>query len=249
MAKTDIVMLCFLTFSFLTGWHNGLFRTILGPLSILLCAIAAIIYYDVSHNLIMSLLIASVGSIALALIFKIFFMFARSTVDKNYRNTTFIGSRLLGGLLNMSWKAALLSVVLILTTLLPGQLFQLRRIQDDVKQSVSYQLIQKYAFRKAPQSQNIIETLKVLQDPERLRRMSDTPEYQEFYSDEQLQSLITDEQIAEQIRNKDISGLMSNPKILDLMQNEELLEKFGRLSKKIYDTEAENEATNPAVTP
>lgn len=249
MTTTDSVVLFLLIAFYFSGWKNGLLRSLIGPFSFGVCAIVGLIHYDLSHNIAKSLVITFLGTAILSIAANIIFLIIRSSVDKKYRDSAFVGSRLSGGLLSLLWKGALLAILILLSTFVPPFLPQIDKAQKDIKKSASFILLTQHVIGRVPLANNILETLAVFRDPQRIKRLSSSPEYLEFFNDQKIQDLTSDPAILDQINQKDFADLLSNPKVVNLLRDDELMAKLSRLSKKIYQERLKEEAAEVKPSP
>ena len=163
---TDVCMLVVIIISFSLGWKNGLLRSLIGPISFVIFSIIGIIYFDLTQNLPMALIITSAGSIGLSFIVTIALIFGRSTVKKNLRKYVFIGSRILGSIASVLWKGILALIIFFVIALLPSNDSKLSEIQADISQSETFRLANQYIISQAPPVRNIFLVLAVFQHPE-----------------------------------------------------------------------------------
>jgi len=238
---TDLVVLLLLIFFTYRGWRKGLLRSLIGPVSLVICGMIAMIHYDLNKNLVTSLTIAIIGSVVLSIVAMIVLSLMRLTVDKEYRDYIFWGSRLLGSIFNLIWKGAIISSILLSLAMLPTHIFGLHKLHTDVVESVSYSVAHRLISKIKP-AKEAAETLDLLNDSHYLDKLSSTDEYEKLMKDEKIQELRNDPEVAEMMDNKDIAGLMSNPKIIELLQDDEFMLKINELSRKAYQQKQEEEA-------
>ena len=228
---------------FLIGFRKGLFRTLIGPLSLLLCSVAAVIYYDITANVLNTLMIAFIGTIILSLVFRMIFIIGKSTVGKTGEDTTLLFSRILGGLLNLIWKWSILFGMLFLLTLIPFNALNLGTIKNDINGSVSFRLLNRLVLSRIPQTKRIKQAFRVLENPKKLQTLSSSPEYRDLMADPKVKALTEDKEIQALVDKQDYVKLLSHPKIKALLKDDELLSKLTRLSESLYrDNTAEKSA-------
>ena len=109
---TDIIIFLSLLYHFLIGWQKGLLDTLIGPISFIATSIFSYIYYQQTHNLIVSLLIGTLGPIVIHILYSIF---KNLTRDKNKKETFELSlPRILAGIIHASWSFVMLTLCLIL---------------------------------------------------------------------------------------------------------------------------------------
>ena len=67
----DLVVLLLLLFYAYRGWRKGILRSLIGPVSLIICGLIGIIHYDLNKNMITSLSIAIGGTFVLTIILSI----------------------------------------------------------------------------------------------------------------------------------------------------------------------------------
>lgn len=233
---TDAIVLVLFLFFFWSGWRKGLLRSILGPLSLLLCSVAGIVYYDVSGNMFKAATIALAGSFILAFVIRILLFMGRATADKQYRDQTFIVSRILGGLLNLAWKGTIVLAVIFFTTLVPLNLPTLKTIKDDINSSKTLAYLNLYALSKTGKVRDAMKVFDVLKDPSKFETVTATKEYRAFATNPKVKEAFSDQDVVKLVEDRNVSQLLTHPKIKDLLRDEEVMKDFSDLVKKIYST-------------
>ncbi|MFA5260555.1 MAG: CvpA family protein [Candidatus Omnitrophota bacterium] len=219
---------------FVSGFRKGLCRTLVGPLSLVLCSIAAIIYYDITGNILNALIIALIGTVILSLSFRLVLIIGKSTIGKTGENTTLLLSRVLGGIVNLAWKWSILFGILFLLTLIPFNALNLGTIKNDINGSISFSLLNQIVLSRIPQTKNIKQAFRILENPQKLQTLSTRPEYKELMSDPKVKAITEDKEIQTLMDNQDYIKLLSHPKIKSLLKDDKLMEKLARLSESFY---------------
>jgi hypothetical protein len=238
---TDYVLGSLALLFFFNGWRKGLFRSLISPLSLAFCSIGAIIYYDLTENLIKSLLIAGVGSMIVSTVLRILLFFGRRAVDTNYRNSSLIFSRILGGVCNLGWNGAIILILLFFVTFIPFNFLKMGDIKNDIQQSRSFHYLNSYLIYRIPVIKDIPATIEKIQKPENLGPLKDSREYKDFANSPEIMELVQDPNIQTILNQKDYTRFLAHPKVRAIMNNEKLMLKFSRLSKKFYTENFVNE--------
>ncbi len=238
---TDLIVLLLLIFFVYRGWRRGLLRSLIGPAALVICWVIAMIHYDLNKNIFTALSIAIGGTFILTIAAHIVLSLMRLTVDKEYRDYVFWRSRLLGGLLNLVWKGAMIGLILLALALVPPGPFGLQKMHNDITGSFFYAQAQRIVSAIKP-AKDTVDTLEMINDSHYLDKLSETKEYEALMNDKQIRDLRQDPEIAEMMDKKDIAGLMSNPKIIKLMQDEEFVKKLNELSRKAYEQKQRDDA-------
>ena len=229
---TDLLVLgCSLCF-FYSGWQKGLFRTLLNPISLVLGSIIALIYYNNTHDFLISLLIGIISPLLIHIIFLYLLKLVAKPWDKNQPG--FSITRLWAGLISMLWSDSLLFLTLLFIALVPVKSTPFNRIQDNVTSSLTYKLVNQLTGDRLPtKSRNLEKMTQMLDDPDKVEAIRANPKFQEVLSDQRMADLFSDETTIQQIQNKNIMQLMSKPKIQAVMQDEELIKKLIELQQEM----------------
>ena len=233
LAITDYAVLFLLIFFVCNGWRSGVARSILHPLSFLISGIVGIIYYQVTKNLAISLVIGVTGSIIINLLFSLILTIWQKTANKNQPPS--LASSLLGGVFNLLWNFSILFVFLILLTKLPSTNFlKLKDIQNDIAHSFIFSRLNNGVSKEIPSVHQFNHALNVLKDPSHSEKITSTKEYQALINDEDIQNILADETLKQQIHDGNVGKLITNPKIQMIFQSPQLLQKFANFEKLLW---------------
>ncbi|HOY09231.1 MAG TPA: CvpA family protein [Candidatus Omnitrophota bacterium] len=219
---------------FISGFRRGLCRVLIGPIALALCSITAIIYYDITGNILNALIIAFIGTMILSLAFRLVLIIGKSTIGKTGKSTTLVLSRVLGGVVNLAWKWGVLFGILFLLTLIPFNALNLGTVKDDINGSVSFSLLNQIVLSRIPQTQKIKQAFRVLENPKKLQALSTRPECKELMSDPKIKGITEDQEIQTLMDNQDYIKLLSHPKIKALLKDDNLMEKLTRFSESFF---------------
>ena len=242
---TDVVLFCFLLFLLLDGWRQGIFKSAIGPIIFIFCAILGIIYFDLTQNFIKAIFMTTVATMILNVIFLIMFTLGQRSVDQTYRDYSPLLSRILGGLINMAWQGCILFIIVFLITIAPFQIYGLSKIQNNIQQSYGYFFLVKKGINELPAMQRVVTAFSIFGNSDEMQKLSSTPEFQYFFSNPKVQSLLQDQVFMKYVQKKNIPKIISNPKIWDIFKDDALMETFGKLAGKIYSLNLPS--TSPAM--
>lgn len=243
---TDFFILILIVLYLGHGWHVGLFRSLITPLSVLVCSVIGILNYDLDENIVTALLIVLIGTLILSTVLRALVFIGRRSVQQEYRSYVFWGSRLAGSLASVLWKGAVTVVILLIILVLPGDTSDLRDLQNNILQSKTYAYINTYVLDQAPVIKNVFMTLSVFKDPLRSKQLSEIKEFDQFFSSPKVQNLIHDKDLEEEIKGRDIHRIISNPQLKAVLQDERLMQTLTRISRRLYE---ETMRLNSAGTP
>lgn len=142
MNTVDLIILVISLFYFIRGWTKGFLRTIFGPISLIIGSIMSYIYFKQSGNIFVSILIGLMGPFVLNLGLSLLIKIWRKVTDED--NDAFTIGRLLGGICGFIWGFSLTTLIIVLIGLAPLQNSGLKSVQDQVKQSRYYSLLNQY---------------------------------------------------------------------------------------------------------
>ncbi len=243
----DYIILGLLVIFFIMGWQKGLLRTLLGPISLIVGSIVGYIYYQKTGNLVISLLISIVGPFIMNIACGLLINAAKKS-QANQEDAPILG-RFLGGILSLLWSGSILILTILLIGLIPGKTPWLEKIQKAINTSHTYTFIYEKFKEKIPSVENIKNLNTAIQDPERIKDLQSTEEFQTVFNSDVIKQLYSDEETAKQLQEKDMGKLLTNPKVQSAVQaiinDPELLKKFMSLQEKIITAQATNEKSPP----
>lgn len=211
---TDILLCFFVIFQMLRGASRGFWLSLFDPICMILAAGTAYLYFKITDNIPIALLIGIIGPIFLYSIFKAFLLFFMTTEEKKKSPSSI--SRILGLLITTAWGLVFVLPILIITTLFPPMNPLLKSITGDVNRSIIISSLNKPFQEKfmKPSSKN--ETMSLPDVNINVNTLADDPRIIEIYEDPQIKKAIED---------KNFLGLMNNPKIVKLAQDPEFIQK------------------------
>lgn len=206
------------------------------PFSIIVATLISIIYYQLTNNMIVSLLIGLIGPLIIHIILQ-FILKAWAKATNTEIRPNFL-SRLGGSILTLVWGWVFITFTLILLAAFPPWGKLMAAIHNDVTKSASYFCIAKPVaehFLIAPKS----DVTPVTKPPSGsdVKSLSEDPRFQEVLKDPDIQK---------EIDNRDLVHLMSNPKIRDLTQ--EILSDPAALKKVMAVYTSQTQPPQNAVT-
>ncbi len=223
---TDVLAFLFIGFFLLSGWHKGLTKTIIGPLSTIICTMATFTYINQLGPW-KSLALLVFGPLVLSMTVSILLKIWNKLFDNNQSPLWF--SRVLGGVISLLWGGAMVGLALILFGLLPPKIFGQAAWREDIISSYSYRLVYNSVFHRI-QLFNSLETLSATYDDfEKSAALQDTKEFAEIYHHPKIQKILADEKTVALIKQRDIVGLLTNQEVMAVWQDKELMEKFFKL--------------------
>ncbi len=237
MNSVDVGIAVVLAFCFWKGWSKGIARSLMGPVSLVICFFYGYAYYARTHNYLISLVIWIAGPVIVTSLFSFsLWMFNRFKVVVDQESENRLGgmSRLLGGVFSDLWIMAIAGVAFVLIAFVPMELSVLGKVRGTILDSRTFGLFADtfgdwIPVLKSPRTmEGLLST-----DQARLKNLEHTQEYQDVVTDPRLQFLMSDADIREKIDNKDFMALLNDERIQQIMQNPELVQKFLKLNQKM----------------
>ena len=232
--RIDIFIISLLFLSLCTGWRKGFLRSMTAPIFFVLFCIVGVIHFDLTRNIVHTFLVVTIGTTVFSLLFKSLFLLGRHHVKKDFRDSTFLFSRLLGSIVNLSWNGTLLLIVVLIITITSSS-----GLAKITAQSHSYNYANAYIVNRIPIARNIFLTLNILQQANLPAELTKSPEYKAFFKNPKVRDLRSDRHISDLIQNKNIFGLLSNERVKSILNDNALMQDLTVLSKKAYDMQAE----------
>jgi len=240
---TDYIALGALLYFFLNGWYKGIFKTLLGPISLIIGCSIAFIYYHQTNNMALSLWICVLSPLAFKILITVVLKIWKKVSNKEVSLS--FSSKLFGSIFSVLWSGGYLGLLLILIGLIPTRFGWLDKIQDDVIASKSYSIIQQFIDKNLLATFADIKKLTaIIGDPAKFQKFQSTKEFEVLMEDDDLKEIFSDEEMIAQIRNKEYGKLLANPKMRSALANDQLLKKIFALNKKIMEEGIAEETSN-----
>lgn len=234
MNIVDYIVFGLFGFYFWRGYSKGLFRSILGPVSLALSAGYSYFYFQRTNNVLVSIGICIFGPLVLSMALAVFFAIfkkADGAVERK-KNPHEFQHRLLGGMINVSWMGFLVLLSLFLFLLIPVKMPGLESARQSIMQSKIFDLA---LAQRMPFVASGFEPVDLDGDREYLSALEKTAEYDDLMKDPRVRQLFANEGIRTKIENKDIAGLFNEPDIQEMMRDPALIQKFLNINKKMIE--------------
>ncbi len=206
---TDVIIACILVFLIWRGMSRGFLRSLLGPASFVIGTAAAYAYYNISHNIFVSVAIGFFGPFILLWFFRVV---VNSFSDVKAPSPL---SSALGALVTVSWGMVLVLPVIAVLALLPPMY---AAINSSYAYAASRPLAKYFKLPEADAPKPAPAATKGPQQPE-------SPTVKALAEDKRMQEILNDPTIVKAIEEKNYAALMSNPKIMAIAQDMELMKK------------------------
>lgn len=249
MVLLDKIIIGLLCLFFLSGWLRGFLKALIGPISFLLCFIAAVFFYDLNRNILMAIVIATVGTLALTITWNIILIIGLSMIDKEFRGKLFPVSRILGSALNLFWQGNIMFAFLVLLFSLPIQNEKFETLQNQVPGSQMIAFYYDKVINRDVRLQAIVASFAMLRDPQQIKFIVKTKEYKTFLADPILQKFINDPIVIDALEAKDSWELLKSDSLRELVTNDVSMYNFTLLVEMLYQKNLEKLGQLPADKP
>lgn len=230
----DKIIIAVLFFFFLSGWVRGFLKSLIGPVSFVCCFISAIIFYDLNRNLLVSVLIATAGTLAMAITLNVMLILAMTTVNKEFRGKTFFVSRILGSFINIFWQGNIFFMILIIFSMLPIKNEKFENFQGQISISRIVAYYQEKIVNPDNRIKAVVSSLETLRDPDQLKMITNTPEFSTFYKDPKVQKFLNDPQVIDALAAQDSLKLIQNPSLRELITDDNAMYSLTRVARMVY---------------
>jgi len=240
MNSIDFVVIIILLAAFANGMAKGFFKTLLGPLALVICLLIAYKIYFTSGNIFLAFAITIFGPFLLKLLLKLLLKSWNKTVNKESKPSPI--SRVCGASFGIFWSSLHIALILLFFAFLPSRIPFFAKIQNNIKNSASYNFVD-YCFAdtipfKAFDANAISQSMT---DPKKFNNISATKEYKALNNDSRVKELQNDPEIAEMVKTKNYTQLMAHPKVQAVMKDEKVVKKFFDFGMKVSEQNAREE--------
>jgi hypothetical protein len=240
MAVTDIIVLVYLGLMGVIGGAKGFWRTLAGPMALIVCLGIAWIVWKTTHHAFISGAIALVGPYLLSWLIN---QGLRRWLKPDTDPVLSFISMLSGSLMNMTLAVLFLLPVAVLLTVFPFNRFELENAGRDAARSVTLKLVKPILVDKgilpADPSPALCLGDICRMTPATNQTLADDPEVKAIISDPRIQKLMNDPKTMEDFQGRNIAALMQNPVIAELRSDPDFMLKamkaYPRIQKQLNE--------------
>ena len=240
MDITDFITFFLSLFFLARGAMRGFVQSLTLPFSIIVTTVLSIIYFQLTKEIILSLVIGLIGPFLMDFALKLLLItFAKATNTEIKPNAL---SRLGGSLLTLAWGWVFIAFTLVLLAVLPPWGKIMTNVHENVLKSASFAMVKPWSeslFAGSKQNAAVEAT-------------PSSGEAKTLAEDPRFQQVLQDPEVQKAIDAHDMVKLMRNPKMMELtrqiMSDPETLKKV----MAVYSTQAHpqpywtNSEYNPA---
>ncbi len=248
MNITDIIILLLILFYAITGWNKGFFRTILGPLVVIVCCILAWMYFKSTHNVVISFAISMAGPMMINGLISWFLTINDGGGEKK---TLLPLSRFLGLAVSVTWGVTISLFIVLLLAMSPFKL-PVQGVRENILQSQTFALVSPHIesfLPLSPKKSNHVAVAKTSVKTSSSRSaaknstsapssIENSAEYQAVFNDSRVKELYADPEVAELIKKQDYMALIQNPKFTQILEDPQLVAQMIQLKSKISREQA-----------
>ncbi|MCB9771199.1 MAG: CvpA family protein [Candidatus Omnitrophica bacterium] len=220
------------------GWRQGFVKSLLGPISFIVCFVLAWMYFKKTHNILIAFSISILGPFFIKMI-------ASWIIDVQKPTGPGPLNRALGTVVSLTWGMTITILIIMFLVISPTPNVQMKSIRNNVVGSAVFALIspQLANFMPMPKardlgSENIapVETtteMSAAGNPTVDPALIKTVEYQNVINDPRIRDLYDDPEVKKIIEDQDYMKLLQNPKFAKILDDPQLIGKLLKLQSKI----------------
>ncbi len=217
------MFLSFLGFFLWRGMSRGFLGSLIGPVAFLAASIAAVVYYNATKNVPVSLAIGVLGPFLLQYLLGILLHLLSSKPGGESRPSLI--SSMLGGLVNSVWGMCFILPIIITLALIAPMVPALATVERDVQDSRTYGLIKPWLNKFLPLPAKVDKSASPAGGPS-ASPGAPPAAVQALAEDARMQDLFNDPDVVKAIEEKNFAALMGNPKILAMAQDPDMVKKI-----------------------
>jgi|GEM_PF-2515941 len=256
-ATTDIVVIILLIIMAANGAYQGLLRSLVGPVALIISLILSVLIYISTKNFIATFLTGVLGPFFLGWIIV---SALKHWLNSDEAPRLSIVSRVGGQIVNLVWGSIVIFLTIAFLAFFPFNRYELAGVSKDVRRSASFRLIEPMFIDKALHSAPLPDPAACeaglcaagVQD---MQTLTADPQIQAIMNDPRVQKLQEDPDAQKAMENRDFAALVNNPVIQELTMDPQFLMKALKAYPKIQalknlqPSEAAAAADQPTTTP
>jgi hypothetical protein len=245
---TDVAVIVFLVILAANGAYQGLLRSLVGPVSLLLSLATSVVVYFVTKSFSATFLTTVLSPLfygwAIVVLIKKF-------LNPNESPELSMVSRVMGQVVNLVWGSLLVFVAVAFLAFFPFDRFDLAGVSKDVRRSFTYRLVEPVFLNKLIAKATAPAPLTCAADlcsaPEAdLQTLSNDPDIQTIMNDPRIQKMMDDPAAQKAIEAQDFSAILGNPAVQELTQDPQFIIKAIKAYPKIQQLKAAADAAASA---
>lgn len=239
----DLFVLLFLLFHAYNGWRKGLFKSLLGPISFVICCLFAWLYFKRTHNVLISLTISLLGPIVIKIFVPWIVQLASEGTLQPSTSSIGLINRWLGSAVGLVWGMIMASLLLLFVVINPAASGPVASARLAVSNSLVFSGGSSYwtgfssivlAANSRNESTAEMDSPKAnqMQSPD-AQALAQSEEYQNLYNDERVKELLSDPEVKQLIEEKQYMKLLQNPRFAKILDDPSLIARMVQLQSKI----------------
>jgi uncharacterized membrane protein required for colicin V production len=232
------LMICFLiVFYAFSGWRKGFFRSILGPVSFVICFLFAWLYFKRTHNILISFTISMIGPFLINQF--VLWVMSIERDSQEDRSPIDLTSRWLGCAVTLLWGLTMSLLVLFLLAISPLKIEPIVFARQNIVKSFVFSILSsrlsRSSFALATDESNSTTAASTggksvgLEDNSLVK----TAEYQDLITDQRIKDLFADPEVQQLIKDKDYMKLLQNKNFGMILDDPQLIAKILQMQNKI----------------
>lgn len=234
---TDLIISFLIVFYAYSGWRKGFFRSILSPISFVICFLFAWLYFKRTHNILISFSISMMGPFLINQFILWVLTIERGSQEEH--SPIDLTSRWLGCAVTLMWGLTMSLLVIFLLAISPLKMEPVVFARQNIIKSFVFSMIAsrlpKSSFVLAKDDTSSTMAVPVGGEPPQLadQSLAQTAEYQNLITDQRIKDLFADPEVEQLIKNKDYMKLLQNKNFGRILDDPQLIAKMLQMQSKI----------------
>lgn len=242
---TDLIVILVIAFLLWRGSSRGILQSLIGPFAFITATAGAYLYYQSTHNILISLAIGILGPMVLYWTLLILLRSIAKLLGGETQPN--ILSRIAGAAVTTAWGLIIFIPIIIMLSLFPNFHPKIKEMTTDIKNSRTYASIRPYLkWLNLPEDKAQVVAAPSVHKSKPIH----TNALAEIQEDKHMQELLNDPVLKEALEQKNYAALLSNPKIMQMAQDPEFVKKlmaaYGQLQEQGITLPAGGLKTTPA---
>ncbi len=237
----DLLFLLLLLFHAYVGWQKGLFKSLLGPVSFLICCLLAWLYFKRTHNILFSLAISFIGPIFIKIFVPWIIQLANEGSSEASGNHIEEMNRVLGSAVGLLWGMIMAFFIVLFVTINPAESGPVFWARGCVGKSLLFSRIfsQMRIFvptafvEKSSEQPSTSDSSQAVSPSSGELSSAQIAQYQDLFNDERVKELIADPEVKELIENKQYMKLLQNPRFAKILDDPGLIARMVQMQSKL----------------
>ncbi|MBF0618774.1 MAG: hypothetical protein HQL19_01270 [Candidatus Omnitrophica bacterium] len=240
LTSTDIIIFIVFSLLLLKGFWQGFVRALIGPLACVIAVMTAWLLWVTTKNWYLSFLTLTLGQIMLSWAMGL----AIRAFDHAFPPNPPLISRILGAGISLVWGSVWVILITAFLMLLPSQVMDIGKTQDDIRASQYYRIVALY-IPIFPGTAEDCGREACYAGPEKVMASLSTGNVAPLLNDPRVKELLRDPEFMSASQNRDYAKVFNNPKLQVLIKDPRFIMNALRAYPQIRHDLEKARAENP----